>query len=864
MWSIRMLRLTVLTLWGILIIATCESCWVQEEPDTKTNANHIATDRYGDPLPAGAVARLGTVRLRKRGAFAQCYFSSDGHVMATTPSRSLLGGISCMYLWDLKTGRLIRTVRSTKTSDNALFHSIAFMPDDKCLISADATGRVIAFWEVQSGKELRRLTVDSRGDEDSTLNTIALSSDGRMLACGLTGGAITVIDLESKKQMLKSLGTKDRDDIESLAFTADGMFLASLDARNHVSLMDVRTGKTHSHFKIEQSTRVILAPDARHVAAITLREDRTSWALNQWDVASGKKKRLFEGSTRDFWDELCYSNDGKMLVGIEQSKGLVEFRNVAAGRLIRSFNISIKEFLTGIVLSPDQKILVCYGDDASYLGLWDTVNRKPILDFPGDTYPPSDLNWSADGKRLAAGPGDLFIWDVTQQTLINRFALSRDLRRDLFLKFRFSPRYDRAAGADEDKLVILDIGTKRRITEIHGQNQQRSTFNFSPSGEYLATTGLDGIVNVWEANSGKRIIRIDTRAQSTRVSWLLYTPDGKTLATGDGPLTVHLWDLASGRHLVKMEGNKQRQRERFTDERWQCCFTHDGQTLFVSSSSQLVVWDFRNRREIDFFCENENPEWRHIGTTPVSVSADDRIVAWVGSTNKLRLWERASGRLVYSFNDVYSDFAFAPEIQLLATGCDSDGSILIWDLVNLFLREQRHADGEKPRSIEQALEDLAKPDARCAYQAIGLLASNESEALAVFDKHLYPVPEAKAKEITAWLKDLDNVDFSVRENATRCLKDLRESARPFLERVLVGSPTAESRRRIQSLLDLLDPLSGDSLRDVRSVQVLEYLGTPEAIRRLRRLEEGYSEARLTKEAKAALTRLKQRADRPLK
>src|SRR5438876_926575 len=62
----------------------------------------LATDLYGDPLPAGAVGRLGTVRWRQKDGTACLAFSPDGKILAG-------GGTQAgIYLWEVATGKQLK------------------------------------------------------------------------------------------------------------------------------------------------------------------------------------------------------------------------------------------------------------------------------------------------------------------------------------------------------------------------------------------------------------------------------------------------------------------------------------------------------------------------------------------------------------------------------------------------------------------------------------------------------------------------------------------------------------------------------------------------------------------------------------
>src|SRR3954470_10252698 len=82
------------------------------------------TDCYGDPLPPGAVARLGTVRFRTGSELAAIAASPDGKLLATGSWHD-----KTVRLWDAATGRELRRCGEARHS----VYSVAFSPDGKLL-----------------------------------------------------------------------------------------------------------------------------------------------------------------------------------------------------------------------------------------------------------------------------------------------------------------------------------------------------------------------------------------------------------------------------------------------------------------------------------------------------------------------------------------------------------------------------------------------------------------------------------------------------------------------------------------------------------------------------------------------------------
>jgi hypothetical protein len=108
------------------------------------------------------------------------------------------------------------------------------------------------------------------------------------------------------------------------------------------------------------------------------------------------------------------------------------------------------------------------------------------------------------------------------------------------------------------------------------------------------------------------------------------------------------------------------------------------------------------------------------------------------------------------------------------------------------------------------------------------------------------------------LTDLDSSDkVAVRKKAMEELEKLGELAVPALEKVLASDPALETRKRVEEVLGkvLGTALTGERLRLVRAVEVLEGLGSAEAKQVLQTLAGGAPGALPTREAQAALARL---------
>jgi RNA polymerase sigma factor (sigma-70 family) len=792
-------------------------------------AQPAGTDRYGDPLPPGALARLGTVRWRPGDhAVSALTFTADG--------KALLSGGRGIVLWEAATGKPLRRFGGELAA-------LALSPDGQKVASGGALPgeRAIRLWDLKTGKELRRFA----DHPTFPYASLAFSPDGKALASGGSTGP-QLWDVASGKRLRQFAGAGGDvlGNCHYVAFSPDGRALAAALTDGSVRLWEVPTGKELRRF----DNRRLPYP-----VAFSPRGDRLAWvgtngSLFLTGLAPGDKVRKLREAIGHAHC-LTFSLDGKRLaLTLDGFDGVTFLYDVATGKELRRFE-EHRHVVWSTAFSPDGSTLAV-GGSGGRLRLWDVRTGRERVPDRGHPGLVGAVAFGPDGQGLVtAGPYDGTVrrWDATGKEL-GRLECFRGGAGPLTV----SPDGKLASAvADDNTIRAWEVASGKRLRDLPGSGPVRA-LALSADGKSLAAAGWPGALEVWDLSTGRRLRSWRAPADQTASS-LAFAPDGELLASGNDRGAIVLREVATG---------KERTLPGATGAAVFLAFSPDGRSL-ASGSYQAPVrlWDVATGQEL----RRLTPLPRE-GAWCVAFSLDGRLLAAGGADRAVRLWEVATGAEVGRFvghPEWPAALAFSPDGRSLTSGA-GDGTALVWDLSFPF--RPRPATALSAKEAEALWVDLAGADDAQAQRAVWALAGAPPRAVALLGPRLRPIPRARPEAIRRLVADLDSDAFATREAASRALEKLGTEAEPALRAALAARPSLEVVRRIDKLLALLRRNNGrpdpEALRQDRAVQALELAPAPEAVRLLQRLAKGPPDARLTQQAAAAVQRLARRAAGP--
>jgi WD40 repeat protein len=271
-----------------------------------------------------------------------------------------------------------------------------------------------------------------------------------------------------------------------------------------------------------------------------------SWdqTVKFWDVATGQALGHIDGEIKGL-EALAFSDDGHWLAA-ENSTNTVALWDATTGQEIRTLSgnqpsglLSRGNWVYSIAFSPDSRWLASGVDDKT-VRLWEVKTGRAVRDLPGLRRSVIYIAFSPDGRWLASGSDGktIKIWEVATGREMRNLS---GHRKDVYA-VAFSPDSRWLASASGDKTVKLwDVVAGREIHTLEGHRNSVTSLAFSPDGRWLASGSWDRTVKIWDVQTGRELQTL--AGHKHRVYTVAVDGGGQYLASGSEDGTIELWRL---------------------------------------------------------------------------------------------------------------------------------------------------------------------------------------------------------------------------------------------------------------------------------------------------------------------------------
>jgi WD40 repeat protein len=548
----------------LLLMISGSGCSSSSAPADLSGAR---VDQYGDPLPGGATARLGTARLAHSGDIHSIACSSDGKLLASSADDGTV------RIWNVADGRLAFRINS----DAHLIPSVSFSPSGELLAFGSDDG-TIEVWDVPH----RQQTVKFRA-HDGVVTHVAFAQEGGSLYSSSMDSSIRRWDPVTGA-LRKSFQTERP--VVAMDISPKGNLMAFVEDLPRVVVRDIATDEF-----------LLVSHPKNAVQAV-----RFSLDNRMLGVCEADEVRLFELSKSQF--PIRSFNHSRLLNAIAFHPGGEFLIGVGSGNHIRCWNLKTgeldREYLADsdanfcVAISPDGNTL-CSGGHGHRVQLWDftgkSASRIPppfpwmaaiavnqtasllaggeangeirLLKARGEVVQKMAGHRGAVGvlsplreNHLASGGyGDATVrlWDWRSGKMlwnlemkqkdwmeVNVLSISRDGSH-----LAVGGRVEEASplGQSTACIVALDSGAILHMLGGH-PGWGTESLCFSQSGDMLATGGDDGRIRLWRSASGK--LEKTFEGRKCPVLCVSLSDDGKHIASVGSSGTLRIQDSATG------------------------------------------------------------------------------------------------------------------------------------------------------------------------------------------------------------------------------------------------------------------------------------------------------------------------------
>ena len=229
-----------------------------------------------------------------------------------------------------------------------------------------------------------------------------------------------------------------------------------------------------------------------------------------------------------------------------------------------------------------------------------------------------------------------------------------------------------ASGAEDDGVRVWDTETYAELYILHDRPAPIRCVLFSPNGQWVVTGNARGMMHVWDAATGVRLVTVPhASAGGGAIHSMVYHPDGVGITVASG----------GGLHIVDVTVEVQSHRPVLFLQQFpngMNISTERQETIAISQDGGLLLrasWDDPGR-ENDF----DSGKGPHIWSHPADWTHSHRSARY---GLRMRVWDTSSGMVLphpQLFNGARPVYAvsLSPDGSHVAIAAGREGGIWVW------------------------------------------------------------------------------------------------------------------------------------------------------------------------------------------